>query len=433
MPAIFMIGTQRSGSNMFRLMLNQLGDVAAPHPPHVMERFTPLLPLYGDLNDQANFALLVEDVCRLVELNPVPWEGVDLEDRGEVIARCKENSLVAIYGAVYDIMAEANGAKHWLCKSLANVRFLPELERYFPDAKFLHLYRDGRDVAVSFRKVIVGEKTFYNVAKAWEKDQQLALGLRQRIDESRLFSVSYEQLTDKTEIMLQRLCEFLDVEYTDAMMHFNESAEATRTARSGGSMWGNVRRPVMRNNTRKFFREAKREDYRIFELVSGELLDLLGYELVFSKRGEKRRRKGEELAFAEIQRHEAENKRLKDEFRRKLAPEELKLRAPQEALFKEIKARAPKPAAGLGMTPEQRLREVEEVVRQNFNQSQEVTLSLSARDYHLAHIKALEDGTTHEVCLAKALHQFLSGRLTEKGQPSAPPAEVAPLLKVVTS
>ncbi len=30
---IFMIGTQRSGSNLLRLMLNQLPEIAAPHPP----------------------------------------------------------------------------------------------------------------------------------------------------------------------------------------------------------------------------------------------------------------------------------------------------------------------------------------------------------------------------------------------------------------
>ena len=33
---IFMIGTQRSGSNLLRLMVNQAPDIAAPHPPHIL-------------------------------------------------------------------------------------------------------------------------------------------------------------------------------------------------------------------------------------------------------------------------------------------------------------------------------------------------------------------------------------------------------------
>ena len=83
--AIFMIGTQRSGSNLLRLMLNQLPGIAAPHPPHILQRMTPLLAAYGDLDHDVNYFSLIEDVCRLVELNPVPWEGVSF-DR-EQIAR----------------------------------------------------------------------------------------------------------------------------------------------------------------------------------------------------------------------------------------------------------------------------------------------------------------------------------------------------------
>jgi hypothetical protein len=73
-----MIGTQRSGSNLLRLMLNQLNGVSAPHPPHILERLMPLLPAYGDLTIVSNFEKLIEDVCTLVETNPVPWTGVTL-------------------------------------------------------------------------------------------------------------------------------------------------------------------------------------------------------------------------------------------------------------------------------------------------------------------------------------------------------------------
>ena len=36
------IGTQRSGSNLLRLMLNQLEGIYAPHPPHILKTFYPL-------------------------------------------------------------------------------------------------------------------------------------------------------------------------------------------------------------------------------------------------------------------------------------------------------------------------------------------------------------------------------------------------------
>jgi hypothetical protein len=43
------IGTQRSGSNLLRVMLNQLPEISAPHPPHILKTFFPLLPLYGNI------------------------------------------------------------------------------------------------------------------------------------------------------------------------------------------------------------------------------------------------------------------------------------------------------------------------------------------------------------------------------------------------
>ena len=124
--AIFMIGTQRSGSNLLRLMLNQLPDIAAPHPPHILDRMTPLIGGYGSLEKDENYRSLVEDVCQLIELNPVPWEGVTL-DRETIMARAQARSLMGVFEAVYDHAAETWGAQDWCCKSLANINYLPAI------------------------------------------------------------------------------------------------------------------------------------------------------------------------------------------------------------------------------------------------------------------------------------------------------------------
>ena len=83
MQAIFMVGEQRSGSNLLRLILNESNSLAAPHPPHILQRMIPLLPAYGDLNNKIKFKKLIDDVCQLVELNPVPWDKVKL-NRNEI-------------------------------------------------------------------------------------------------------------------------------------------------------------------------------------------------------------------------------------------------------------------------------------------------------------------------------------------------------------
>jgi hypothetical protein len=292
----------------------------------------PLVAGYGDLDRDANFALLVNDVCRLVELNPVTWEGVNF-DRGDIARRCRSRSVVALFGAVYDVYAAAHGARAWVCKSLENVQFLAEIEAYFPDAQYLYLYRDGRDVAVSFRKVVVGQKHFYHIAKEWAQAQRLALRHRATVPARRFASIRYEDLIANPAGALRGMCELLGVQYDDRTLEFYKSEEAKRTARSS-AVWSNVVKPIMADNTRKFLREASEEDITIFESIAGDVLDALGYERAFVARGKERK-----FTPAEVQHFDAENRRLKDAAVRGTDSDDIKRRDRQDALLAEIAAR----------------------------------------------------------------------------------------------
>lgn len=331
MKPILMIGTQRSGSNLLRLMLNQLPGVASPHPPHILQRMYPLLEHYGDLSQRGRFERLVDDVCKLVELNPVPWEGVTL-DRSEVARRCRERSLVAVFGAVYDICAQAQDATMWCCKSLANVSYGDEIERYFEGPKFLYLFRDGRDVAVSFSKAVVGEKHFYHIAKEWTAAQEKALKLREKVPHERFFMLSYEDLTVDTEHSARRLCEFIGTDYTDAMLEFHRADEARRAA-DASSLWSNVTQPVMKENSKKFLREATAEQITVFENVAGHVLDALGYERYYVERGEEH-----VYSPSEIAAFDAENARLKQAVRDSMDQADLERRDRQANLLKQIQS-----------------------------------------------------------------------------------------------
>lgn len=299
---IFIIGSPRSGTNLLRVMLGQLPSIAAPHPPHIIHRLMPLIPTYGDLRQ--NFSWLVEDACRLVELNYVQWEGVELNPK-DIIKRCSQPNLLAVAGAIYDTYASAWGKTGWCNKSMYNVNYAGEIAEFFSDAKFIYMYRDGRDVALSNRKGIVGEKHYYYLAKDWHNTQQLALRFRDRNE--RCKSVSYEELVSQPEQTCQSLCEFLNVEYTPQMMEFYRSDES-RLSASSSSILGNIAKPLMSNNIRKFVKQTKEEDLRIFESVAGESLDALGYERVLVQPGQELQFNEEDMANFSI-----ENTKLKEE------------------------------------------------------------------------------------------------------------------------
>lgn len=301
--ALFMVGEQRSGSNLLRVMLGQADEIAAPHPPHILERMMPLLPIYGDLEQQDNFVTLVDDVCRLVERNPVAWENITAFDRDEVVSRCRQNSLVAVFGAVMDMYAEANGKEKWLCKSMTYIRYSKELDAYFGDPKYIYLYRDGRDVTLSFTKAVIGDKHPYVIAQKWAELQRLCLS-EQALSPNQVYGVCYEELTAEPEPVLRGLCDFLDIQFKPEMLDGHLSSEAQRTAVSS-SLWANLSKPIMRNNSQKFLKGLSEEEIRIIESVAGDCLDALGYTRVFVPEGEE-----EQFDAGEIEMFHAENRAL---------------------------------------------------------------------------------------------------------------------------
>jgi hypothetical protein len=333
MDAIFMIGEQRSGSNLLRIMLGQTDQIAAPHPPHILQRMMPLVPLYGDLNHKDAFTRLVDDVCRLVEHNPVPWENITTFDREDVARRCRVPSLVAVFGAVMDIYAEVNGKSKWLCKSMTNIRYAKELDTYFGAPKYIYLYRDGRDVALSFTKAVIGDKHPYVIAQKWAELQRLCLSEQAQAPEQ-VFSLCYEDLVSAPEPVLRRLCQFLGITYKDEMLSSHVSTEANRTAQSS-SLWGNLTKPIMRDNIKKFLKGLGKEEIRIIESVAGDCLDALGYERVYV-------RQGEEIHFDEneLAKFHAKNHELMQQCQEATDPEDIARRQRQQLVLDDVKARA---------------------------------------------------------------------------------------------
>lgn len=329
---IQIIGTQRSGSNMLRLMLNQLNEIAAPHPPHILQRFFPLLHIYGDLQIASNFYSLVDDVCKLVECNPVPWTGVTF-NRNEIIERCKNNSLIEVFRVIYDLKAESENAKYWVCKSMINVKYATQLEESGLNMRYVYLYRDGRDVACSFKKAIVGEKHVYHIANQWAANQKACIELEKNIEKSRFLKVSYENLLHHPKKEMKRICSFLNIELKKEVFDFYHSEESRNTA-VAGKMWENVARPILKNNSNKFKTELTPMEIAIFEKQAGGVLQQLGYTLENSDL-----LNGTPFSESELKEFNNENYRLKEIANQSSDPDGMKLREKQDLLLKEIQKR----------------------------------------------------------------------------------------------
>ncbi|MGZ3926012.1 MAG: sulfotransferase family protein [Mucilaginibacter sp.] len=328
---IQMIGTQRSGSNLLRVILDQSEEIASPHPPHILVTFVPLLRFYGDLDAEA-YKALINDVVSYVEANPVPWEGIAI-DRNWIFDNSKIYSLFEINRLIYEQAAISKKAKYWCCKSMANVHYSDELESHNPDLKYIYLYRDGRDVAVSFKKAIVGEKHIYHLASQWKYDQEACIRLSERIESDRFFSLNYETLITQPEAVIKSLCNFLGIEYSENMLNFYNSRESKSTA-AAGEMWQNLEKPIISNNTGKFHKELLYNELEIFELVNQDVLRKLGYQLHTSLTNTRL------ISAGAVEEYSAENELLKKETIRNARKSDLDKRELQLKILSDIKRNA---------------------------------------------------------------------------------------------
>ncbi len=191
-------------------------------------------------------------------------------------------SMPAFASRFFREHAKREGKPRWADKTPRNIRNLHRILANFPNAKIIHIIRDGRDVACTLRnhpkEMIRGGKVvptninrpIWRCARRWRND--VARGLVYK-DHPRCFTIHYEQLIAEPEAQLRALCTFLDEPFADQML------EPT-TKREPGERFLNNANAADTISTKSLARwkrdlsQAEREDV---SRIAGQLLIALGY------------------------------------------------------------------------------------------------------------------------------------------------------------
>lgn len=209
-------------------------------------------------------------------MNPVPWEGITIR-ADEVVAACRQQTLYELFRVIYESAARQTGASFWLCKSMKNMLYAEGIESTGISPYYIYLYRDGRDVALSFKRLLSERNIFMHWLKIGKGSGSCSPFEGQDGGRSFLYAELRNTYCQSGKVMRQ-LCDFLHLPYSDRVMDYYKSRESENTA-VAGKMWANVTKPILKDNTKKFLRELSSEDIAIFESVAGDLLQQLGYSL----------------------------------------------------------------------------------------------------------------------------------------------------------
>lgn len=283
-PAPFVVGVARSGTTLLRLMLDAHPQLAIPPETHFIPKLVKAMEEPGDPRSRA-FELIT---CH----RRWPDFGLDASEYGERLERIDPVSAGEALRAFYGLYAERQGKPRWGDKSPSYVRRMRRVASALPEARFVHLVRDGRDTALSQVEVDFGPDTVAEAAEQWASG--IAKAHRQAKRVSHYMELRYEDLVADPEPGLRRVGEFVELEWDPAMLEYHlgaeqRMAEVTRDfdRGSGPAIPAAVRaerhtrvaQPPQRERAGRWRADMSDSDLEAFEAIAGDTLTQLGYAL----------------------------------------------------------------------------------------------------------------------------------------------------------
>jgi len=176
-------------------------------------------------------------------------------------------------------------AKIWVDHTPINVEHVDLLKKIYPNAKFLHIIRDGRGVAASYKNVSWGPKAMQDIANHWLKKLAYGFAYEARYPKD-ILSVRYEDLLLDTEVTVKKITDFAGIEYEQNMLDANGLIVPSYTKHQHEL----VGKKADQSRIRAWEKTLSKREIEIFEYATRNMLHLLDYNTIFSRpRGEKKR------------------------------------------------------------------------------------------------------------------------------------------------
>jgi hypothetical protein len=293
-PAPFVVGVSRSGTTLLRLMLDAHPDLTIPAETH----FIPMVANECDrlIEEGASTEEIREGA--LAKMTGHPRWGDFRLDVNEVRERMAAHDPLTAGDAIrsfYEACAASEGKSRWGDKSPPYTYKAARIQRAVPEARFIHIIRDGRDVALSLGEVSWGPDDVTEAAEKWVSELRKARHRSKNLARGTYMEVHYEDLVTDPEPTLRKIAEFVDLPWDDEMLNYPERAaermrgEMERTLKplGGGTITAEERtrqhqlvfEKPSAGRAGRWRTEMSPENRKAFEAVAGGMLKKLGYEV----------------------------------------------------------------------------------------------------------------------------------------------------------
>jgi hypothetical protein len=279
-PLFFLLGCPRSGTTLLQLMLDAHPQIAIiPEIRWLARQFT---SREGLTPEGLVTPALLDRLGSLGDFTPSP---LTREELAELLASDRPLSYADFIAFLFDRHGQNKG-KALVGHKNADPVFptdIRTLHTLWPNAKFVHLIRDGRDVCLSVKVWRLAknlENVFSNWSESpvstsalwWEWQVRLSREAGIPLGPEMYREIRYESIVAHPAETCAELCAFIGVPYDDTMTRFHEARANQCTGRRA--------RPRSLPPTpglRDWRSQMRSEDVERFEAVAGDLLDELDY------------------------------------------------------------------------------------------------------------------------------------------------------------
>lgn len=276
---VFIMGCPRSGTTLLYHMLVSTGEFVYYRAE--VHAYSILGPKFGQFRSRRDRQLFLRHWLPTTYRTKTNLDAAAL--RNAILDEC--NSPGQFLAKIMEMMAHQQGIRRWAECTPANVFHLRQIQQEFPNAKFIHMVRDGRDVALSLAR------TKWISPFPWDRHRELSVAalfwqwnVGVGVSQSQSLGANYrecryEDLVTNPEETLADLSEFLgeELDYDFIQANGVGSVRNPNTSFQDGKF-----HPVGRWRDR-----MTKEQVADVESVIGNMLTAKGYELSEHSRGAK--------------------------------------------------------------------------------------------------------------------------------------------------
>jgi hypothetical protein len=275
---VFIVGAPRSGTTMLQYRLRNHPRISLPTgESHFIVPLCQKQNEYGDLSRLENIRRVLQFMhARRRNFLETDLHGMkfEVESLASELHTEGRNTMPAVISGLFEKNARGEGKARWGDKTPYYVMHISKLLAWFPDAQFIHLIRDGRDVALSLfgRKHDFCVYNAYFAAEHWESHVERGHELGRHLQPNQYMELRYEDLLTQPELAMKTVCAFLGEAYSAELFEVAAVDTPGKTPL--------VHRPLKADNIEKWRTKMTASQIKAFESVAGKTLREFGYELI---------------------------------------------------------------------------------------------------------------------------------------------------------